>query len=89
MPKKRESEVTKKRSLDEKTVTTVWNYFLRVFRNVRTEKEVRKKLETLKGKISEENSFAFMFACCGRGEDHYRGGHSCPAGSQAEVVGCR
>jgi hypothetical protein len=42
-------------------------------RKVRSEKEVRKRLESLKGKVGEENSFAFMFACCGRGEGHYRG----------------
>jgi hypothetical protein len=40
---------------------------------VRSEKEVRRRLESLKGRVGEENSFAFMFACCGRGEDHYRG----------------
>jgi hypothetical protein len=44
-----------------------------VCRKVRSEKEVRRRLESLKGKVGEENSFAFMFACCGRGEDHYRG----------------
>jgi hypothetical protein len=45
-------------------------------RKIRSEKEVRKRLESIKGKISEENSFAFMFACCGRGEGHYRGQYS-------------
>lgn len=43
-------------------------------RKVRSEKRVMAELQKLKDSgICQENSFAFMFACCGRGENHYRG----------------
>ena len=43
-------------------------------RKVRSEKKIIVELQKLKDSgICEENSFAFMFACCGRGENHYRG----------------
>jgi len=43
-------------------------------RKVRSEKKVLAELQRLKDcGVCEENSFAFMFACCGRGENHYRG----------------
>jgi len=43
-------------------------------RRVRSEKKLVAELEKLRQSgINEENSFAFMFACCGRGENHYRG----------------
>ena len=43
-------------------------------RKVRTEKKLVAELEKLRQSgINQENSFAFMFACCGRGENHYRG----------------
>eukprot|EP00090_Calanus_glacialis_P000939 TRINITY_DN10678_c0_g1_i2.p1 TRINITY_DN10678_c0_g1~~TRINITY_DN10678_c0_g1_i2.p1 ORF type:complete len:505 (-),score=106.60 TRINITY_DN10678_c0_g1_i2:35-1549(-) len=43
-------------------------------RKVRSEKRIIAELQKLKNSgISEDNSFAFMFACCGRGENHYRG----------------
>ena len=42
-------------------------------RKVKTEKKVIEELQKLKKSgINEENSFAFMFACCGRGQHHYR-----------------
>ena len=47
---------------------------VRLQRSVRSEKRLVAELEKLKRSgINEENSFAFMFACCGRGENHYRG----------------
>merc|ERR550532_3158291 len=47
---------------------------VRLQRSVRSEKRLVAELEKLKTSgINEENSFAFMFACCGRGENHYRG----------------
>lgn len=43
-------------------------------RGIRSKKKVRAALQVLKNsRICEENSFAFMFACCGRGERHYKG----------------
>jgi len=43
-------------------------------RKVRNEKKIIAELQKLKNSgISEDNSFAFMFACCGRGENHYKG----------------
>lgn len=43
-------------------------------RKVKNEKKVVTELQKLKDSgICEENSFAFMFACCGRGQNHYRG----------------
>jgi len=43
-------------------------------RGIRSEKKVKAELLKLKNSgICEENSFAFMFACCGRGVNHYRG----------------
>ena len=43
-------------------------------RKVRSEKKLVAELEKLRQTgISRDNSFAFMFACCGRGENHYRG----------------
>ena len=51
-------------------------------RKVRSEKKVREELQKLKDSgISEDNSFAFMFACCGRGENHYRGQRGLEAGT--------
>ena len=51
-------------------------------RKVRTEKKVIEELQKLKNSgINEENSFAFMFACCGRGENHYRGKSGLEAGT--------
>ena len=51
-------------------------------RKVRSEKKVREELQKLKDSgISEDNSFAFMFACCGRGENHYRGRAGVEAGA--------
>lgn len=45
-----------------------------IHRKIRSEKKVRAELQKLKdSKICEENSFAFMFACCGRGYHHFRG----------------
>lgn len=42
-------------------------------RGIRREKKVRASLQVLKNsKICEENSFAFMFSCCARGQNHYR-----------------
>merc|ERR1712059_214249 len=42
-------------------------------RKVKNEKKVVTELQKLKDSgICEENSFAFMFACCGRGQNHYR-----------------
>ena len=47
---------------------------VRLQRSVRSEKKLVAELQKLKSSgINEENSFAFMFACCGRGENHYRG----------------
>ena len=43
---------------------------------VRTEKGVEKRLLEHKTKVKEENCFALMFACCGRGKGLYRG--KCP-----------
>lgn len=41
-------------------------------RGIRREKKVRAALQVLKNsKICEENSFAFMFSCCARGQNHY------------------
>ena len=43
-------------------------------RKIRSEKKIIAEFQKLKNSgICEENSFAFMFACCGRGENHYRG----------------
>jgi hypothetical protein len=43
-------------------------------RKIKSEKKVAAELQKLKDSgICEENSFAFMFACCGRGQNHYRG----------------
>jgi len=51
-------------------------------RKVRSEKKVMDELLKLKQSgISEDNSFAFMFACCGRGERHYRGKKNLEAGT--------
>jgi len=45
-------------------------------RKVRGEKKVLAELQKLKDcGIPEENSFAFMFACCGRGKGHHKGKH--------------
>ena len=41
------------------------------FRKVKGEKKVLAEMQKLKDcGIPEENSFAFMFACCGRGRFH-------------------
>ena len=51
-------------------------------RKVRSEKRVMEELKKLKDSgICEDNSFAFMFACCGRGENHYRGKAGIEAGA--------
>lgn len=51
-------------------------------RKVRSEKKVMEELKKLKDSgICEDNSFAFMFACCGRGENHYRGKAGVEAGA--------
>ena len=51
-------------------------------RKVRSEKKIAAELQKLKNSgISEQNSFAFMFACCGRGENHYRGKSGLEAGT--------
>merc|ERR1719309_1237022 len=51
-------------------------------RKVRSEKKIAAELQKLKSTgISEQNSFAFMFACCGRGENHYRGKSGLEAGT--------
>ena len=47
-----------------------------IFSQVRTEKGVEKRLLEHKTKVKEENCFALMFACCGRGKGLYRG--KCP-----------
>ena len=55
---------------------------VRLQRSVRSEKRLVAELEKLKRSgINEENSFAFMFACCGRGENHYRGQRGLEAGT--------
>merc|ERR1711935_973211 len=43
-------------------------------RKIKSEKKVQAELRKLKDSgICEENSFAFMFACCGRGQNFYKG----------------
>ena len=42
--------------------------------DLRTEKAITEKLSELKrAKLDEKNSCAFMFACCGRGQNFYKG----------------
>ena len=46
-------------------------------RKMRGEKRVLEELARLKGcGVQEGNSFAFMFACCGRGQGLHRGRHN-------------
>ena len=51
--------------------TNIFNCF--VLRKIKSEKKVIAELQKLKDSgICEENSFAFMFACCGRGQNFYK-----------------